>query len=79
MYNTNKFNSKTNYAYYKSTATNSCFTNAEMPKSSSGARVLGKFSSSNVRETGNQYGRNSSDMLNAFNSNPYTHSLSSTA
>ena len=41
--NTNKFNSKTNYAYYKSTATNSCFTNAEMPKSSSGARVLGKF------------------------------------
>ncbi len=48
-----------------------------MPKSSSSACVLGKFSSNNVRETGNQYGRNSSDMLNAFNSNPYTHSLAS--
>lgn len=76
--NTNKFNNKTNYAYYKSKATNSCFTNAEMPKSSSGTRVLGQFSSSNVRETGNQYSRNSSEMLNAFNNNPYTHSLTST-
>ena len=49
--------------------------NGQYPSSSSGTNVIGAFSSKNSRETGNQYNRNSSDMLNAFNSNPYTHSL----
>jgi len=73
--NTNKFNETTNYSYYKSKSTNPCFTNANMPKTTSSMSVLGAFSSNNSRESGNQYNRNSSEMLNAFNSNPYTHSL----
>ena len=54
--NTNKFNSNVNYAYYKHKATNSSVRNPEFPKSSSGARVLGAFSSKNTRETNVQYG-----------------------
>ena len=48
---------------------------SEFPKSSSGARVLGAFSSKNTRETNVQYGRQGGDLLNAFKNNPYTHSL----
>ena len=73
--NTNKFNSNVNYAYYKHKATNSSVRNPEFPKSSSGARVLGAFSSKNTRETNVQYGRQGGDLLNAFKNNPYTHSL----
>ena len=75
--NTNKLNNKVNYNYYKSKATNAVMGNGQYPSSSSGTNVIGVFSSKNSRETGNQYNRNSSDMLNAFNNNPYTHSLTS--
>ena len=46
----------------------------EMPKSSSGMAVLGKYSNRNVRET-SQCGRQSGDLLTPFAKNPYTHSL----
>jgi len=45
-----------------------------MPKSSSGMSVLGKYSNRNGREI-SQCVRQSGDLLTAFNNNPYTHSL----
>ena len=46
-----------------------------MPKSSSVYAVLGKYSNRNSRENMPNNGRQNGDLLNAFNKNPYTHSL----
>ena len=48
-----------------------------MPKSSSGTSVLGKYQTNNRREVGVNYKRTEADLLKPFHNNPYTHSITS--
>ena len=49
-----------------------------MPKIAGNMQTHGEISGKNTRER-SQYNRNNSEMLSAFNNNPYTHSLHSHA
>ena len=79
MGNQTLFNSNHNIKISKIGAQNPAFGIANMPKESGNISTFGEMGGRNVREATFGMQRQNSQMLNAFNSNPYTHSLDSVA
>lgn len=73
--NHNLMNNKMNITTYSNKMSAPSVLRPNMPKSSSGYSVLGKYSNRNSRENMPNNGRQNGDLLTAFNNNPYTHSL----
>ena len=73
--NHNLMNNQMNITTYSNKLSAPSVLRPNMPKSSSGYAVLGKYSNRNSRENMPNNGRQNGDLLTAFNNNPYTHSL----
>ena len=73
--NHNLMNNQMNITTYSNKMSAPSVLRPNMPKSSSGYAVLGKYSNRNSRENMPNNGRQNGDLLTAFNNNPYTHSL----
>ena len=73
--NTNQLNTHMNLTTYANKASAPGVMRPNMPKSSSGFSVLGKYSNKNTRENMANNNRQCGDLLKPFDNNPYTHSL----
>ena len=73
------FNGNQNIKISKIGAQHEAFGMANMPKESGNISTYGEMGGRNVREATIECSRNQGQLLNAFNSNPYTHSLHSVA
>ena len=68
-------NNNVNLTTYANKASAPSVLRPNMPKSSSGFSVLGKYSNKNTRENMANNNRQCGDLLKPFENNPYTHSL----
>lgn len=71
------FNSNINVTNLKNKATNSAQMYANMPKLAPTQNTMGRISGKNQREVNINCRRNTNDMVEQFQTNPYTHSLHS--
>ena len=77
--NSNLFNSEINIKCAKIGCSNPVRGLADMPKQAAGAGLQPRMRSRNVRDSTIELERTNRNILNAFNSNPLTHSLASVA
>ena len=73
------FNSNQKLTTFKNTATTPSEVRPNMPKIAGNMQTHGEISGKNTREKAVSCARNNGQLLQAFNNNPYTHSLHSNA
>lgn len=79
MGNQELFNGNQNIKISKIGIQHESFGMADMPKESGNIATYGEMGGRNIREATIECARNNGQLLNAFNNNPYTHSLHSVA